>query len=105
MVYVKRFGALVILVMIGIFIVLNQTELGRTVPIHFFKLEASLILGFWLIIAFVTGVALYLAIDLPRDMASRRELRRKDGEISRLRSELERLTAPSPSDPGKHPSP
>ncbi len=105
MVYLKRFGALVILVLIGIFVVLNQSELGRTVPIHFFKVDASLILGFWLIIAFVAGVALYLAIDLPRDMASKRELRRKEGEIARLKAELERLSAAAPSDPGKRPAP
>ena len=103
MVYFKRFAALIVLVLIGAFVVLNQSELGRTVPIHFFKLEASLILGFWLVIAFVGGIALYLAIDIPRDLARNRELRRKEGEVARLRAELDRLAQP-PNDTGKRPA-
>jgi uncharacterized integral membrane protein len=101
MVYLKRFAALIVLVLIGVFVVLNQSELGRTVPIHFFKLEASLILGFWLVIAFGAGVALFLAIDLPRTLSLQRELRRKNGEVARLRAELDRIAA----DSGKRPAP
>jgi uncharacterized integral membrane protein len=101
MVYLKRFAVLIVLVLIGTFVVLNQSELGRTVPIHFFKLEASLILGFWLVIAFVAGVALFLAIDLPRTLSLQRELRRRTGEVARLRAELDRMAA----DPGKRPGP
>lgn len=105
MVYVKRFAFLIVLLVIGIFVVLNQSELGRTVPIHFFKVEASLILGFWLVIAFVAGVALFLAIDLPRTLALKRDVRRKANEIARLRAELDRAAAPGPVDPGKLPTP
>lgn len=101
MVYFKRFAALFVLVLIGVFVILNQSELGRTVPIHFFRLEASLILGFWLVIAFVGGIALYLAFDIPRDLARNRELRRKNGEIAKLRAELDRIAAA----PGERPSP
>lgn len=98
MVYLKRIFALIILVLIGIFVALNQLELGRTVPIHFFRIEASLILGFWLVIAFVAGAALFLAIDLPRTLSLQRDIRRKNAEISRLRAELERA-APDPGKP------
>jgi uncharacterized integral membrane protein len=105
MVYLKRFAFLIILALIGVFVALNQSELGRTVPIHFFKLEASLILGFWLVIAFAAGVALFLAIDLPRTLSLKRDLRRKANEIARLRAELDRAAAPGPADPGKRPSP
>jgi uncharacterized integral membrane protein len=101
MVHLKRFAVLIVLVLIGTFVVLNQSELGRTVPIHFFKLEASLILGFWLVIAFVAGVALFLAIDLPRTLSLQRELRRRTGEVARLRAELDRMAA----GPGKRPAP
>jgi uncharacterized integral membrane protein len=101
LVYLKRIVALIILALIGVFVVLNQNELGRTVPIHFFKVDASLILGIWLVIAFAAGVGLFLAIDLPRTLALQRDLRRKNGEIARLRAELDRLAA----EPGKRPTP
>ena len=101
MVYFKRFAFLIVLVIIGVFVALNQIELGRTVQIHFFKLEASLILGFWLVIAFAAGIALFLAIDLPRTLALQREVRRKNGEIARLRAELDRAATRS----GERPAP
>lgn len=101
MVYLKRFAFLIVLILIGAFVALNQSELGRTVPIHFFKLEASLILGFWLVIAFGAGVALFLAIDLPRTLSLQRDVRRKNSEIARLRAELDRASARS----GERPAP
>jgi uncharacterized integral membrane protein len=104
MIYLKRFAALAVLVLIGLFVALNQNELGRTVPIHFFRLEASLILGFWLVIAFAAGVALILAVDFPRDLALRRDLRRKNSEIAQLKSEVERLLATAaPPETGRLP--
>jgi hypothetical protein len=54
-----------------------------------------------LVIAFAAGIALFLAIDLPRTLALQREVRRKNGEIARLRAELDRAATRS----GERPAP
>ncbi len=83
----------------------NQHDLGTSLSVAIFKFRITLVFGFWVLLSFLAGVALFLAIDLPRTFAAKRELRRKTNEIARLQSELDRLAAAArtASDTGKRP--
>lgn len=108
MVLLKRLAALAIVVLLGIFTVQNQVYLGQKVELKFFPWHASLVLGFWLVVAFLMGMLLFLAIDFPRTLALKRDLRRRNHEVARLQAEVDRLTAsgihPGTADTGKRPS-
>jgi uncharacterized integral membrane protein len=84
---------LIIIVLIGIFTVQNQVYLGQKVELVFIKYHGTLVLGIWLIIAFLVGMLLFLVIDLPRTLSLKRNVRRKSQEIARLQFELSRLQA------------
>ncbi|MDB5048065.1 MAG: hypothetical protein JWO30_1136 [Fibrobacteres bacterium] len=99
MVYLKRFMLLIIIVLIGVFTVQNQVYLGQKVELVFIKSHGTLILGIWLIIAFLVGALLFLIIDLPRTLALKRRVRRNSQEIARLQYEVNRLQAASSGAP------
>lgn len=109
MILVKRLVALAIVVLLGIFAVQNQVYLGQKVELKFFPWHASLVLGFWLVVAFLMGMLLFLAIDFPRTLALKRDLRRRNHEVARLQAEVDRLTAtgiqPGTAETGKRPAP
>jgi uncharacterized integral membrane protein len=93
MVYVKRFLLLALAALLGIFAFQNQHFLSQPVTLAFFKYSATLMLGFWLILTFMTGVLLFLCIDLPRTFSLKRELARKSGDLARAQFELGRIQA------------
>jgi uncharacterized integral membrane protein len=88
--YVKRFLVLAFIILLGIFCFRNQTYLGQRVDLVFFSQPVSLVLGFWLVLAFLLGLGVYMIVDMPRDIALKRDLRRKTQEIDRLRFDLNR---------------
>lgn len=94
--YFKRFFLLTVIILIGIFAFRNQTYLGQRVDLVFFRNPFSMVLGFWLVASFLVGAFLYMIIDMPRDLAMKRDLRRKSHEIDRLQAEIARLQ-PHPS--------
>lgn len=105
MILIKRLAALAIIVLLGIFAVQNQAYLGQKVELRFFPWQASLVLGFWLVVAFLMGILLFLAVDFPRTLALKRDLRKRNHEIARLQAEVDRLAAtanrPGAADTGK----
>lgn len=94
--YFKRFFFLAVIILIGIFAFRNQTYLGQRVDLVFFQHPFSMVLGFWLVASFLLGAFLYMIIDMPRDLAMKRDLSRKSHEIARLQAEITLLQQPSP---------
>jgi uncharacterized integral membrane protein len=104
--YVKRFLVLSFIVLLGIFCFRNQTYLGQRVDLVFLSQPVSLVLGFWLVLAFLLGLGVYMIVDMPRDIVLKRDLRRKTQEIARLQFEVNRnqnaaggMQSPSGSNP------
>jgi uncharacterized integral membrane protein len=87
----KRFFLLAMIILIGIFAFRNQTYLGQRVDLVFFRDPFSMVLGFWLVASFLVGAFLYMVIDMPKDLAMKRDLRRKSHEINRLQAEITKL--------------
>lgn len=92
--FLKRFFWILVVVLIGVFAFRNQDYLGRSVELVFIRQPFSMVLGFWLVAGFLVGAFLYMIIDIPRDLALKRDLRRKNQEIVRLRAEIARLQPP-----------
>ncbi|MEO6096179.1 MAG: LapA family protein [Fibrobacteria bacterium] len=88
--YLKRFLALAFIILLGVFCFRNQTYLGQRVDLVFLSQPVSLVLGFWLVLAFLLGLGVYMVVDMPRDIALKRDLRRKTQELDRLRFEVNR---------------
>ncbi len=86
--YLKRFLFLAFIILLGVFCFRNQTYLGQSVDLVFFKQPVSLVLGFWLVLAFLLGLVVYMVVDMPRDIVLKRDLRRKNQEVERLRLEI-----------------
>lgn len=91
---IKRILLLALAVVIGIFIFQNQSFLGESGHIRFFKWDVTLIVGFWMVLSFLCGAVLFLILDLPGAIAMKLELRRKNQEIKNLQTELASLKAP-----------
>ena len=89
--YLKRFLLLAFIVLLGVFAFRNQTFLGQSVNLVFISQPVSLVLGFWLVASFLSGVLVYMFVDMPRDIVLKRELRRTTQEVARLQAELNRL--------------
>jgi uncharacterized integral membrane protein len=103
MIYVKRFLLVALIALLAVFAVQNQHFLTQPVELIFFKYKQTLMLGFWLVLSFVAGAALFLLIDLPRAFSLKRELSRKSHDLARTQFELNRAqaaaTPPAPSSP------
>jgi len=97
--YFKRFFLLSVIILIGIFAFRNQNDLGQQVDLVFFRNPFSMVLGFWLVASFLVGAVLYMIIDMPRDLALKRDLRRKSQEVTHLQAEIARLQAPPSGTP------
>jgi uncharacterized integral membrane protein len=83
------FLALVLAVAVTVF--QNQHNLGMSLEFSFLHWTFSMVLGFWILLAFAVGVALFALIDAWRGMLLRLEIRRKDHEITRLKQLLSDL--------------
>ncbi len=88
---IRRLLAVVLLIVLVVALFQNQESLGLAVEFAFFRWSFSLVLGFWLLFAFIAGAALFAVLDAWRGMLRRIENRRRDQETDELRSELERL--------------
>lgn len=82
----RRFLLILLLAVMAIVVFQNQHALGMTLEFAFLHWRFSLVLGFWILLAFVAGVALFALADAWRGMLLRLEIRRKDAEIARLRA-------------------
>ena len=101
MLLLKRLLLLALLSLVVVFAFQNQGYLGQSSEIVFIKYRHTMIQGFWLMLAFLAGALLFLAMDLPRNFGLRRELRRKSEELARAQFELTRLqqSVPPPAIP------
>jgi uncharacterized integral membrane protein len=99
MTHIKRFLLLVIVALLGYLAFTNQKDLGTSLTLACFKMQLTLVFGFWLLLSFLAGVLLFLVIDLPRTLSLKREVGRKAQEISRLQFELTRIQSGSPPAP------
>lgn len=104
MTYVKRFLIVAVLALLGAFAFMNQESLGQKVELHFLKYHLTLVFGFWVLLGFLTGAVLFLAIDLPRSISMRRDLTRKSNELARLQFEISRLQTGSQPQTGSVPT-
>jgi uncharacterized integral membrane protein len=77
----------------------NQHNLGVPLEFAFLHWRFSLVLGFWILFAFLAGAALFALTDAWKSMFLRLEIRRKDQEIARLK-EKERNALESTAAPG-----
>jgi uncharacterized integral membrane protein len=88
---------LVLLVLIALVVALfqNQESLGTSIAFSFLKWHFSLVLGFWLIFAFIAGALLFALFDawrsVSRGFRNRKKDRETDARIEALRAEIERL--------------
>lgn len=89
---IRRLLAVVLLIVLVVALFQNQESLGLAVEFAFFHWSFSLVLGFWLLFAFIAGAALFAVLDAWKGMLRRLENRRRDQETEALRAELERLT-------------
>ncbi len=88
---IRRLLAIVLLALLVIALFQNQESLGLAVGFSLFRWSFSLVLGFWLLFAFIAGAALFAVLDAWRGMLQRLENRRREQEMEALRAELERL--------------
>lgn len=85
--FIRRILFIALIAVIAIVLFQNQQSLGMPMVFSFLHWSFSLVLGFWILLAFVTGVVLFALVDIWRSMLLRMEIRRKDHEIARLQSE------------------
>ena len=90
---IYRILLLALVVVIGIFVFQNQSFLGESGHIRFFKWDVTLIVGFWMVLSFLCGAVLFLILDLPGTISMKLELRRKNQDLKNLQTELASLKA------------
>ncbi len=91
---IRRILFIALIAVIAVVLFQNQQSLGMPMEFSFLQWSFSLVLGFWILLAFLTGVVLFALVDAWRGMMLRMEIRRKDHEIARLQSELEARPLP-----------
>jgi uncharacterized integral membrane protein len=84
----RRILFLALLLTLAVVIFQNQQNLGMPLEFSFLQWTFAMVLGFWILLAFAAGVALFALIDAWRGMLLRLEIRRKDQEINRLKVSL-----------------
>lgn len=91
----RRLLAVVLLLALAVALFQNQERLGLAVEFAFLRWRFSLILGFWLLFAFVAGAILFAVFDAWKGFQHGLESRRRDREtaarIDALRAEIGRL--------------
>ncbi len=92
----KRILLVLTVALLAYLIFQNQASLGQSVELKCFRFHVTLVLGLWLVIGFLSGAALLLLIDVPRNLALRRELRKKSQELAKLKIEWAKTVAASP---------
>jgi uncharacterized integral membrane protein len=66
----------------------NQRSLGQDLEFSFLKWHYSLILGFWILFAFLAGAAVFALANLWNTLKSGYTIRKRDQEIAQLEKEL-----------------
>lgn len=82
---VRRILLIAVLAALAVLVFQNQEAFGMPVEFAFLRWSFSLVLGFWILFAFASGVVLFALADAWRGMLLRLEIRRKDREIAELR--------------------
>ncbi len=95
---VRRILFIALVMVMAIVLFQNQQSLGMPMELSFLRWSFSLVLGFWILLAFLAGVALFALVDAWRGMMLRLEIRRKDQEIARLQALLNAPPADLPPD-------
>jgi len=85
---IRRILFIALVLVMAIVLFQNQQSLGTSMEFSFLQWSFSLVLGFWILLAFLTGVVLFALVDTWRGMMLRMEIRRKDQEIARLQAAL-----------------
>lgn len=91
--FIRRILFIALVAVIAIVLFQNQQSLGMPMEFSFLRGSFSLVLGFWILLAFLTGVVLFALADTWRGMMLRMEIRRKEQEIVRQEQEIMRLQA------------
>ena len=84
---VRRLILLIFLLVVAVAVFQNQQSLGQSLEFSFLKWSTSMVLGFWILFAFAAGAAAMALINAWKGLWLRREIRKRDGEISRLEKE------------------
>ncbi len=84
----RRILLIAFLLVLAVLVFQNQKAFGMPVEFSFLRWSFSLVLGFWILFTFLTGVALFALFDAWRGLMLRLEMRRKDREIADLKIEL-----------------
>ena len=84
----RRILAFAFLLVLLVALFQNQQSLGMTIPFSFLKWTYSLVLGFWIIFAILSGAMLFALISTWKNFWIRMEIRKRDQEIARLEKEL-----------------
>ena len=85
---IRRILGLLLAVVVIVILFQNQKSLGQDLQFSFLKWDYSLVLGFWILFAFVTGAATFALIDAWKSFFLRMAIRKRDQEIARLEHEL-----------------
>jgi uncharacterized integral membrane protein len=85
---IRRILLIVLLIALAVLVFQNQEAFGQSVEFSFLSWSFSLVLGFWILFAFIAGVALFALVDAWRGMLLRLEIGRKNREIRELQERL-----------------
>lgn len=85
---IRRVLFLSLIAVMAVFIFQNQETLGDPLDFYFLHWASSLVLGFWILFAFLAGAALFALIDAWKSMLLRRGIESRDRRITRLEQEL-----------------
>jgi uncharacterized integral membrane protein len=85
---IRRILLIVLLLALAVLVFQNQGAFGQMVEFSFLSWSFSLVLGFWILFAFIAGVALFALVDAWRGMLLRLEIGRKNREIRELQERL-----------------
>jgi uncharacterized integral membrane protein len=93
----RRILLIFFLVALAVLVAQNQRAFGMPIEFSFLRWGFSLVLGFWILLAFAAGVVLFALADAWRGLLLRLEIRRQQNEITRLKADLlERAVGKAP---------
>jgi uncharacterized integral membrane protein len=104
MILIRRILMIVLLLALAVLVFQNQKAFGQSVEFSFLSWSFSLVLGFWILFAFLAGVALFALVDAWRGMLLRLEIGRKNREIHELQERLIEQTKNGSSTSANHSS-
>ena len=82
----RRILLIALLLALAVLVFQNQDVFAMSVELTFLQWYMRMVLGFWLVFAFILGVALFALADAWRGMLLRLKLRQAEQEIARLKA-------------------